>query len=233
MCVICKLFLHNYNITMSSFEEFLKLRETVLTMLEKRGFNPEYLNRNVSNKAVEEQYNSSTDKEYVSDIFVKKPDENPEDKYENRQAYIHFVFHDKKKATYGSITKSLKKIMTIYNLLPIDDIAVIIVTNSNIDENSDFYKLEKAFDNLVVFHYKNLMFDITKHHLVPPHIKIKSETEQKELKKQLQIDSFNKLPVLLKTDAVARFYHYRKGNIIKIERPSVGNMKHIVYRVVI
>jgi DNA-directed RNA polymerase subunit H (RpoH/RPB5) len=218
---------------MSSFEEFLKLRETVLTMLEKRGFNPEYLNRNVSSKAIEEQYNSSIDKEYVSDIFVKKPDENPEDKYENRQAYVHFVFHDKKKATYMSITKSLKKIMAIYNLLPIDDIAVIIVTNSNIDENSDFYKLEKAFDNLVVFHYKNLMFDITKHHLVPPHIKIKSETEQKDLKKQLQIDSFNKLPVLLKTDAVARFYHYRKGNIIKIERPSVGNMKHIVYRVVV
>jgi DNA-directed RNA polymerase subunit H (RpoH/RPB5) len=218
---------------MSSFEEFLKLIETVLTMLEKRGFNPEYLNRNVSSKALEEQYNSSNDKEYVCDIFVKKPDDNPEDKYENRQAYIHFVFHDKKKATYGSITKSLQKLIAIYNLLPIDDIAVIIVTKDNIDENSDYYKLEKAFDNLVVFHYKNLMFDITKHHLVPPHNKIKSETELRELKKQLQIDSFNKLPVLLRTDAVSRFYHYRKGHVIRIERPSIGNMKHIVYRVVV
>jgi DNA-directed RNA polymerase subunit H (RpoH/RPB5) len=219
---------------MSTFEEFLKLRETVLTMLEKRGFNPEYLNRNVSNKAIEEQYNSSIDKEYVCDIFVKKPDDNPEDKYENRQAYIHFVFNNKKtKATFGSITKSLKKLIAIYNLLPIDDIAVVIISTDNMDENSDFYKLEKNIDNVVVFHYKNLMFDITKHHLVPPHIKIKSETEQRELKKNLQIESLNKLPVILRTDAVARFYHYRKGNIIKIERPSIGNMKHIVYRVVV
>lgn len=68
------------------------------------------------------------------------------------------------------------------------------------------YKIE-------IFKETELRYNITKHRLVPKHLAL-TKAESAEFKKQYGL----KIPVLLKADAVAKFYNFQKGEIIKIER---------------
>lgn len=76
---------------------------------------------------------------------------------------------------------------------------------------------------LELFHIDELQYNITKHKLVPQHIKI-SDNEAKEFKKKYGL----RYPTILKTDPIARFYYYQKGDIIKIVR----NNGYVTYRIV-
>lgn len=67
--------------------------------------------------------------------------------------------------------------------------------------------------SIELFTENELQYNITKHRLVPLHVKV-SETEAAGLKKTFG----TKFPVLLKSDPVARFYGFNKGDFIKIIR---------------
>jgi DNA-directed RNA polymerase subunit H (RpoH/RPB5) len=212
-----------------NFEQFIRVRETVMSMLIKRGFDPDNLNININEHTLKTQFNYATKEEQfmACNIFVKKS--NKED-FNNTQALVHFILNPK--STYKTEENIINKEFNIYDIKSSDDV-IIIIGHDVVDELNPFYEFDKKYDNIVVFHHKNLAFDITKHKLVPPHIKIKNNSEIEQIKKNLKIDSLYKLPVLLKTDAVSKFYHFRKGDLIKIIRPSIGNFKHEVYRIVI
>ena len=63
---------------------------------------------------------------------------------------------------------------------------------------------------------------ITKHYLVPKHEKVPdSEKFDKKI--------IDKLPILLKTDPISRFYGFKKGDLIKISRKN----NYIFYRRVV
>ena len=79
------------------------------------------------------------------------------------------------------------------------------VAKKVIEELVDF-KLE-CFDE------KTLRYNITKHSLVPKHSAL-SKKANDEFKKKYGI----KIPVLLKTDPVCRFYNFQRGDIIKVIR---------------
>ena len=64
-----------------------------------------------------------------------------------------------------------------------------------------------------LFQADDLQFNITEHKLVPKHIRISKE-ETKEFKEKYGTD----IPVIKTDDAVARFYNFCKGEIIKIIR---------------
>jgi DNA-directed RNA polymerase subunit H (RpoH/RPB5) len=210
-------------------EQYMRVRETVMSMLVKRGYDPQNLNINMGDDTLKVQFKLATKGEQYNacDIFVRK---SQDEKYKNTQALVHYILSDK--ATYKNVEDVLKNMIDIYDMKDVDDI-VVIIGHDDVDELNPFYKLEDKYNNMVVFHHKNLAFDITKHKLVPPHVKITNKSEINEIKKELKIDSLMKLPVLLRKDAVARFYHYRKGDLIKIIRPSIGNFKHEVYRIVV
>ena len=212
-----------------NFEQFIRVRETVMSMLIKRGFDPDNLNININEHTLKTQFNYATKEEQfmACNIFVKKS--NKED-FNNTQALVHFILNPK--STYKTEENIINKEFNIYDIKSSDDV-IIIIGHDVVDELNPFYEFDKKYDNIVVFHHKNLAFDITKHKLVPPHIKIKNNSEIEQIKKNLKIDSLYKLPVLLKTDAVSKFYHFRKGDLIKIIRTSIGNFKHEVYRIVI
>ena len=79
--------------------------------------------------------------------------------------------------------------------------------------------------NIEMFHLEQLQYNITKHNLVPKHIRIEDKQQKKELLKKYG----TQLPVLLKSDAVSRFYNYKKGDLIKILRTN----NTICYRLVL
>ena len=72
-----------------------------------------------------------------------------------------------------------------------------------------------------LFNEEEMQYNLTKHNLVPLH-KLKYKKNNKESSK------FNKYPVILKTDPVARFYGFQKGDVIEITRSN----GYITYRIV-
>lgn len=75
-----------------------------------------------------------------------------------------------------------------------------------------------------LFAEHELQKNITKHVLQPSQFELLHGEEASLMKKQYG----NVLPVMLKTDPIARFYGYESGNIIKITRKN----GYILYRIV-
>lgn len=69
--------------------------------------------------------------------------------------------------------------------------------------------------HIELFQVEDLMFNRTKHILVPKHVPLSGE-ETKNFIKNFGTD----IPVILRTDPISRFYDFRKGQIIKIERKN-------------
>ena len=62
---------------------------------------------------------------------------------------------------------------------------------------------------------KQLQFNVTKHILVPNHIKL-DENEENFIIKKYNLKSKFQLPIILKNDPISRYYNYQSGDIIKI-----------------
>lgn len=77
--------------------------------------------------------------------------------------------------------------------------------------------------NIELFNYNELMYNITKHHLVPKHTKLSSE-------ERLSFVSTygDNIPIIKKTDPVSRYWCFKPGDIIRINR----NDGTISYRIV-
>jgi DNA-directed RNA polymerase I, II, and III subunit RPABC1 len=73
-----------------------------------------------------------------------------------------------------------------------------------------------------LFSMDELQYNLVEHYLVPHHEKLEEE-EASVIRKKWG----SKLPILLKTDAVSRYYNFQRGDIIKVTRST-----EIVYRIV-
>lgn len=84
-----------------------------------------------------------------------------------------------------------------------------------------------------IFEIKELIFNISKHTLVPKHTLIKDEVIIRNLFEDLHIENKIQLPLILKTDPMARYLNAKPGNILKIVRYPITSAEHIVYRAVV
>ena len=83
--------------------------------------------------------------------------------------------------------------------------------------------IENSFDvKIELFKLDEVQFNITTHILVPIHIKL-TDVDATKFKDLYGI----KFPTILKTDPIARFYNYQKGDVIKIVRSS----EYVTYRI--
>ena len=73
-----------------------------------------------------------------------------------------------------------------------------------------------------IFYKKELMYNPLKHVLVPKH-RLLSTAEANTVLKKHSIDNPNKLPIILKTDVIARWLGVRSGDVVEIERTG-GNL---------
>lgn len=84
--------------------------------------------------------------------------------------------------------------------------------------------------NMQVFDIKQLQFNISRHVLVPKHELINDEAEVKSIIEKLSLKSKFQLPIILRTDAMAKYLGLKNGDIIKITRTSPTAGEYISYR---
>jgi DNA-directed RNA polymerase subunit H (RpoH/RPB5) len=84
--------------------------------------------------------------------------------------------------------------------------------------------------NLQQFDIKSLQFNISKHELVPKHELVRDENEVKDIVSRYSLKSKFQLPIILKTDAMAKYLGLKNGDVVKITRVSQTSGEYIVYR---
>jgi DNA-directed RNA polymerase subunit H (RpoH/RPB5) len=84
--------------------------------------------------------------------------------------------------------------------------------------------------NLQVFDIKNLQYNVSKHILVPKHELVTDEEDIKTLIQNLSLKSKFQLPLILKTDAMAKYLGLKNGDVVRITRISPTAGEYVMYR---
>lgn len=99
----------------------------------------------------------------------------------------------------------------------------ILVYNKSITSSAKKIIESVSHFTIETFQKAELQFNITTHRLVPKHERV-TGPQAEEIRKKWG----PKLPGLLSSDPVSRFYHFKKGEIIKVTRKD----GFVAYRVV-
>lgn len=126
---------------------------------------------------------------------------------------ISFICNDEKLSIQG-----IKDYMSIMNREGYN--RCIIIYRDSVTSSA-----KKSLENLDIelFSLQELQLDITQHRLVPKH-----ERATKEEKEQLEKSFKGRLPTLLHTDPISRFYYFQRGEYIRITRKDGSVMYRIV-----
>lgn len=162
----------------------------------------------------------------------------------NLYCFMYFVnntsFLSKSYKTYSenNINKIEEEIKKLYSLTNDIEINLIIVLTQLMKINN--YILQKKIiekiniDNIQIFTYNNLLFNITKHSKIPKYIRvIKDKNEIRELCDLRNISNINKLAKIQMTDPLANFYGLRVGQLFEFKKFNKNAGMYIYYRVCI
>jgi len=89
--------------------------------------------------------------------------------------------------------------------------------------------LQKKGGILQYFQIKNLLYNPTKHEMVPEHIKLSPEESIKIMEKYM-IKSKLHMPMILHTDIIAKWLGLKQGDIVKINRYNENSGLCYYYR---
>lgn len=105
----------------------------------------------------------------------------------------------------------------------------ILVVKEKISQNN-MKQLSSLGIEMQIFLVKELQFNISKHELVPKHEVISDPQEVKNIMEMYSLKSKNQLPIILKTDPMARWLNLKTGDIVRISRPSPTSGFYVAYR---
>lgn len=211
---------------MITTNELITVRMTLYELLQCRGIQSSSMNIKLSPDAIDilTQELNSTINTTQADIFVVDP-------ITKKRIYIRFYNSDIDPIDMSNEYKRLSA-SHFLNSTYDDFIFVLLNDISDIPVETVRY-LEHLYENVNVFYYKELLYNITKHNLVPKCELLSDPLEKSELKKTLMLKSFKQLPAQHRSDPVSRFYGFRTNDVIKVYRRSACNRIAIVYKIII
>jgi DNA-directed RNA polymerase I, II, and III subunit RPABC1 len=81
-----------------------------------------------------------------------------------------------------------------------------------------------------IFEIRDLQFNISTHKLVPKHELITNPAEVDDIIKKYSLKTKFQLPIIFRTDAMAKYLNLKNGDVVKISRVSPTAGEYIVYR---
>ena len=124
---------------------------------------------------------------------------------------------------------TVNKIIGFDNFINLSNNQNRIFIGNNISQKAFKQFLEKK--NSEVFFEKELMIDIIKHKYQPKFKLLSDEEKQQKLKDYNIENKFESK--MLSTDAVARYFNAKPGDIFRIKRPSTFSGESFHYRLVV
>eukprot|EP00941_MAST-03F_sp_MAST-3F-sp1_P003501 g3501.t1 len=198
-----------------------RVRKTVVKMLKNRGYAIASEDFNMTQEEFKTKFGERPERKDLG-LFVVYPDN-------TNQLHVYFV-EDSKRPKVGvaplrEVAESLKN----QNC----NRAIIIVENGltplalqTLREMDEVFSVQMEY-----FKESELLIDITEHELVPKH-EVMTEAEKQTLLKRYKL-SENQLPRMQKTDPITRYFGLRKGQLVRIIRPSETAGRYVTYRIVV
>jgi len=136
-----------------------------------------------------------------------------------KEGDIIIVFFSDSPKLNISILKNYQKELTN------EDINHAIIVYNDVITSSAKRAIEQTEKHdIEIFLTSEFQFNITTHNLVPKHSLVKESEKDEILKKQIK-----NLPIIIRSDAIVRFYNFKPGDLIRIVR----NEDIIAYRRVV
>ncbi|SCV71613.1 BQ2448_3201 [Microbotryum intermedium] len=123
--------------------------------------------------------------------------------------------------------KTMRKFINILEEQAIGKGIIIYKTNMTPSANKVISAMQAQF-MIEAFQESELLVNITHHTLVPKH-EVLSTDEKKELLLKYRLKD-TQLPRIQLSDPVSRYYGLRRGQVVKITRPSETAGRYVSYR---
>lgn len=192
---------------MDSTNNIYRSFNTLKEMLSVQGHNIDLLH-NISNHELEVLHRQSDNN--ILQIFV------------NDHMKIIYYLHNKFKFA------DLKKFIQFKDEDKITDIVLIFKEKINSFNPKNIEEFNNI--NLQTFLIKELLFNISKHELVPKHELIRDPVEIVRLVDHFNLKSKLQFPIILKSDPMAKYLNIQPGELVKVTRVSPSAGESILYR---
>jgi DNA-directed RNA polymerase I, II, and III subunit RPABC1 len=207
-------------------------RKVILDMVERRGYDTgDYQHFTIED--INTMMNLWTSTKTAQKYTVTPLDMVCKHKEEEKYLHVRYFFNAKLKV---NTVENILNTMIEEEQFNTEEDEVLCIVDEKISNEAMFDNqldgLFKKMDNKYytqIFEISKLIINIMEHEFVPEHTIISKEEKQKLLER-FDIATFTQLPIILKSDPVAKFIGMRRGDVCKIIRPSETSGRYEMYR---
>ena len=192
-----------------------RVYRTMAHLLEQRGYMLPKAMRELTPGDFQQRFGDNPARDALT-ILVEKADD------ETNQLFVFFPEDEKVGVKPIKVYTERMRNEGVMNAIMVLRVDITPFAKQAVQEMSDTFRIEH-------FKESELLIDITKHILVPQH-QVLTNGEKAELLKRYRLKDVQ-LPRIQPNDPIARYYGLRRGQVVKIIRPSETAGRYVTYRV--
>ncbi|GAX20205.1 DNA-directed RNA polymerases I, II, and III subunit RPABC1 [Fistulifera solaris] len=199
-----------------SAARLFRVYRTMANLLEQRGYMVPRELREITPAQFQQKFgNDSINRETLT-LLVEKADD------EHDQLFVFFPEDEKVGVKPIKVYTDRMRAEGVSNAIMVLKVDITPFAKQAVQEMSDSFRMEH-------FKESELLVDITQHQLVPQH-QVLTAAEKAELLKRYRLKD-TQLPRIQPNDPIARYYGMKRGQVVKIIRPSETAGRYVTYRV--